>query len=359
MTTPPRTGYGRHAMGAATRRTGCSKAIDSLVGQTAPAPAATCPFPWNEDKHIVSSFRSICMIEAIGVEKRNAILKEKLLKWLPEQSRLETQIFGLALSRFDQETSAEKCFYHPIVALIVQGFKRSMIGNHDADYGERHSMVVGVDMPGIFHITHASQQNPFLSLSVRLDRRIISQLATEMPSIVTSDNKPANPVAISEASEELLEAFIRLVDLLDTPSRIPVFAPMILREIHFHLLSGSQGDCLRLFSTGGTQTSQIAQAITWLRENYTGHLHMEELARQVNMAPSTFNRHFKQVTSLSPLQFQKRLRLYEAERLMLLEGKDAGTAAVMVGYESGSQFSREYKRQFGAPPRRDVAQKRS
>ncbi len=297
------------------------------------------------------------MTEKIGAEELNEVLKEKMLRWLPQQSRLETGVPGLALSRYDEETSAAKCFYYPIAALVVQGFKRSMIGNQEANYGERHCMVVGVDMPGVFHITHASPQEPFLSLSIRLDRHIIAQLITEMPSIVTSQATPPNPVAISEVGEELLEAFIRLVDLLNTPSRIPIFAPMILREIHFHLLSGSQGGCLRLFSTSGTQASQVAQAISWLRENYVQPLHIEELARRVNMAPSTFHRHFRQVTSLSPLQFQKRLRLYEAERLMLVEGKDASTAAILVGYESGSQFNREYKRQFGAPPRRDVAQK--
>ncbi len=297
------------------------------------------------------------MTEKIGAEELNEVLKEKMLRWLPQQSRLETGVPGLGLSRYDEETSAAKCFYYPIAALVVQGFKRSMIGNQEANYGERHCMVVGVDMPGVFHITHASPQEPFLSLSIRLDRHIIAQLITEMPSIVTSQATPPNPVAISEVGEELLEAFIRLVDLLNTPSRIPIFAPMILREIHFHLLSGNQGGCLRLFSTSGTQASQVAQAISWLRENYVQPLHIEELARRVNMAPSTFHRHFRQVTGLSPLQFQKRLRLYEAERLMLVEGKDASTAAILVGYESGSQFNREYKRQFGAPPRRDVAQK--
>ena len=193
---------------------------------------------------------------------------------------------------------------------------------------------------------------------MKLDRRIIAQLMTEDPSIVAAGEGDWNPV-VDEASKELLQAFVRLVELLDTPSRIPVLAPMILREIHYYLLCGSQGRCLRLFSTTGTQANQIAEAISWLREHYADSLNMEDLARRVNMAPSTFNRHFKQVTSLSPLQFQKRLRLYEAERLMLLEGRDAGTAALMVGYESGSQFNREYKRQFGAPPRRDVTQKRS
>ena len=146
--------------------------------------------------------------------------------------------------------------------------------------------------------------------------------------------------SVDKAGKELLQAFLRLVELLDTPSRIPVLAPMILREIHYYLLCGGQGGCLRLFSSVGTQANQIAEAISWLREHYADSLNMEELARRVNMAPSTFNRHFKQLTSLSPLQFQKRLRLYEAERLMLLEGQDAGTAALMVGYESASQFNR-------------------
>ena len=299
------------------------------------------------------------MSEPIHLPELNDSLKEKLLKWLPEQSRLETPIPGLALTRHDENTSAIRCFYTPMIALVVQGFKRSMIGDHEANYGELHCVTVGIDMPGVFHITDASPQAPFLSLSVKLDRRIITQLITEVPSIVTAQEGEVTPIVVDEAGKDLLQVFSRLVELLDTPSRIPVLAPMIIREIHYYLLCGSQGKCLRLFNTNGTQANQIAQAISWLRENYTSPLRMEELARYVNMAPSTFNRPFKEVTSLSPLQFQKRLRLYEAERLMLLEGKDAGTAALMVGYESGSQFNREYKRQFGAPPRKDIAKKRS
>ena len=298
------------------------------------------------------------MSESAQLHELNGSLKEKLLKWLPEQSRLETPISGLALTRHDENTSAIRCFYTPMIALVVQGFKRSMIGDHEANYGELHCVTVGIDMPGVFHITNASPQVPFLSLSVKLDRRIITQLITEAPSLVAAQEGEVTPVVVDEVNKELLQAFSRLVELLDTPSRIPVLAPMIIREIHYYLLCGSQGKCLRLFNTSGTQANQIAQAISWLRENYTSPIRMEELARYVNMAPSTFNRHFKEVTSLSPLQFQKRLRLYEAERLMLLEGKDAGTAALMVGYESGSQFNREYKRQFGAPPRKDVAKKR-
>lgn len=299
------------------------------------------------------------MSDVTSLSKQNTVLRKKLLKWLPEPSRLETSIPGLALTRYNEDTKASRCFYTPMVALVVQGYKHSIIGDHQANYGKNQCVVVGVDMPGVFHVTGASEEVPFLSLSVRLDRRIISQQIAELPTILIENTEPLNPVVVSDVSKDLLDAFIRLVELLDTPSRIPILSPLILREIHFYLLSSNQGGCLRLFNTSGTQASQIAQAVAWLREHYTTPLRMEELARQVNMAPATFNRHFKEITSLSPLQFQKRLRLYEAERLMLIEGKDAGTAALSVGYESVSQFTREYKRQFGEPPHRDVARKKS
>lgn len=286
-------------------------------------------------------------------------LRQKILTQLPSHARLETAVPGLTLSRYDEPTSAIRCFYQPMIAIVVQGFKHSMIGDYEASYGARQCIIVGVDMPGVFHITDASPQNPFLSLSVKLDRQILSRLIGEMPSILTEGDAACTPVAIAETNRDILDAFLRLVALLDAPERIPVLAPLILQEIHFYLLSSRQGSCLRLFNTGGTQANRISRAISWLREHYAEPFHAEELARQVHMAPSTFNRHFRQVTSLSPLQFQKRLRLYEAERLMLVEGQDAGTAALMVGYESGSQFNREYKRQFGAPPRRDVTKKRS
>lgn len=218
------------------------------------------------------------MVESTFKDGIHEALKAGLLKWLPAPSRLETIIDGFALSRYDEEVSATRCFYTPMVALVVQGFKRSMIGDHEANYGELHCVTVGIDMPGVFHITDASPQSPFLSLSVKLDRRIIAQLMTEDPSIVAAGEGDWNPVVVAEAGKDLLQAFVRLVDLLDTPSRIPVLAPMILREIHYYLLCGSQGRCLRLFSATGTQANQIAEAISWLREHYADSLNMEDLA---------------------------------------------------------------------------------
>jgi transcriptional regulator GlxA family with amidase domain len=163
-------------------------------------------------------------------------------------------------------------------------------------------------------------------------------------------------MAVVEVDPDVLDAFLRLVELLDRPEQIPVLAPMIIREIHYRLLIGPQGERLRMINTLGTQSNQIARSITWLKENYREPLQVDELARKVNMATSTFHRHFRQVTTLSPLQFQKRMRLFEAQRRMLVENEDASIAALAVGYESPTQFNREYKRQFGEPPHRNVNQ---
>lgn len=293
-----------------------------------------------------------------NLRSTNERLKEKLLQWLPGQGRIGTAVNGLFLSRRDIANQAESCFYRPTAGIVVQGAKRSVIGNEEYQYGEGYCMLAGVDMPSVNHITDASPEKPFLALSIKLDRYLVTQLAAEVPVGLKKGNRSHSGVAVAPASIDILDAFLRLVNLLDTPERIPVLEPMIIREIHYHLLTGPQGNCLRLVSTLGTQTNRIAQAISWLRENYREPLIIERLASRVNMAESTFHRHFRKVTSLSPLQFQKRLRLYEAQRLMLAEDNDAATAALEVGYESATQFNREYKRQFGEPPHRDISRMR-
>jgi AraC-like DNA-binding protein len=293
----------------------------------------------------------------------NELLKKELLKWLPKQSRIPTAVNTLMLSRHNEISKAESCFYQPMIAIIVQGHKRAMIGNKEYSYGEGSCMTVGMDMPGVYHITKAQAEQPFLSVSLKLDRHIITQLLAEAPQLTgkgRADKRTGSPgaVVVAEVTDKILDAFLRLVKVLDNPAHIPVLSPMIIREIHFYLLAGSLGDCFRAANMMGTHANQIAQSVKWLREHYAERLTVEDLAQLVCMAPSTFHRHFQQVTTMSPLQFQKRLRLYEAERLMVLEGKNAGTAAFEVGYESGSQFNREYKRLFGSPPLQDIARKR-
>jgi transcriptional regulator GlxA family with amidase domain len=159
---------------------------------------------------------------------------------------------------------------------------------------------------------------------------------------------------VAEVSADLLDACLRLVGLLETPERIPVLAPMIIREIHYFLLMGPEGEFFRLLGTHQTVNNQIAQAVSWLRTHYREAFNLSELVGQANMSQASFCRHFSRITGMSPIRFQKRLRLYEAQRLMLTEDKSAETAAYEVGYESPNQFNREYKRQFGEPPRRDI-----
>lgn len=286
------------------------------------------------------------------VARTNALLKEKLLRHMPGPGKYPTDIEELGLTRREEGNQSENCFYGPSVGIIVQGTKRAVIGSDAYTYGEGQCLVTGVDMPSSFYVVGASPQRPFLAVGLNLDKYLITRLAAEIPPAPDPDSYKG--VFVADVDADMLNAFLRLVDLLDKPGQIPVMAPLIIREIHYRLLVGPQGALLRRLNTLGTQSNQIAKAIVWLRTNYREPLSVDSLARQVNMATSTFHRHFKEVTSLSPLQFHKRLRLYEAQRLMLVENQDAAGAGLAVGYESPTQFSREYKRLFGEPPRRNV-----
>jgi AraC-like DNA-binding protein len=227
-----------------------------------------------------------------------------------------------------------------------------MVADEEYWFGEGWYIAYGLDLPAISHISGASAETPHLALSIPLDRYILSQLVSEVEPRPTS--KAYKGLTVAEAGTDMLEAFLRLLNLLDTPDRIPVIAPMIMREIHYYLLTGPEGEDFRLLGTAESPNNQIARAVGWLREHYRELFSLAELATQVNMSQPSLCRHFSRITGTSPLRFQKRLRLYEAQRLMLTEGKSAETAAYEVGYDSPTQFNREYKRQFGEPPRRDI-----
>jgi AraC-like DNA-binding protein len=209
-----------------------------------------------------------------------------------------------------------------------------------------------LDLPAISHISGASAERPHLALSLPLDRYLLSRLAVEVKP--RPGGKEYKGLTVAEAGADMLEACLRLLNLLDAPERIPVIAPMIMREIHYYLLTGPEGEDFRLLGTAGSPNNQIARAVSWLRSHYREQFSLAELAAQVNMSQTSLCRHFRRITGTSPLQFQKRLRLYEAQRLMLTEDKSAETAAYEVGYESPTQFNREYKRQFGEPPHRNI-----
>ena len=297
-------------------------------------------------------------MNGMDIARTNERLREKILRRTPGTGRLATAIDGFMTVRRNQDNEVVNLFDAPLVGVTVQGFKDSVIGNRHYRYGEGNCLITGIDVPSTSRILSASPQKPFLAVALALDRELIARLAGETTQLLgaCSHNRA---VAVTEVTPKVSDAFLRLIDLLDEPEEIPVMAPLIIREIHHRLLLGPQGEWLRTVCTTGTRTNRIARAITWLRENYKEPLHVDELAGMVNMATSTFHRHFRDVTDSSPLRFQKRLRLYEARRLLLFDKHDVNNAAYAVGYESSTQFIREYKREFGAPPRRDVARMRS
>ena len=288
----------------------------------------------------------------------NARIKEILLQHMPRTGTYHSPVPGLVTRRLETCHTPTTCLGKPSASIIVQGEKIAMLGDREIHYGEGQCLVTGVDMPNAFRVLQACHDHPFLAMSLELDRSLTGQMVKELADAVPPAARPDSGVILGTTSPELLDAFLRLARLLDTPERIPILAPLVIREIHYLLLIGPQGAGLRQLNTHGTQANSIAQATDWLRKNYRKPLLVSQLARQVNMGTSTFHRHFKEVTGMSPLQYHKRLRLYEAQRLMLAGEMDAGSAGLAVGYESTAQFNREYKRLFGEPPLRDLKRMR-
>lgn len=282
-------------------------------------------------------------------------IKEKAVESVSIADLTDSSISGFRFFRRNEPTSPQCCFYKPMAILVLQGKKQTNLGSEAFTYTAGQCVVAGVDIPSAGRIIEATPEKPFLTLIVELNRQLIAEL---LPNVPNADNITMSErgMGIMTADENLLNAFERLLDIEATPEKHKVMAPMILKEIHYILLTSPLGNLLRSVYTQGTHGNQIAQAITWLRENYKQPLKISELAQRVNMTESTFYRHFNKVTSLSPIQYQKRLRLYEAQRLMLIENKDAGVAGYMVGYDNEAQFSREYKRMFGLPPKSHIRQ---
>jgi AraC-like DNA-binding protein len=281
-------------------------------------------------------------------------LKENIARWTDKGDQVPTEIPGLSLYRRDEPTQPMCSMYDPRICIIAQGAKRVLLGDDSYVYDAEHFLIASVDLPTVVQIIKASREKPYLGLILKLDQREISQLMVDSNLPPPRAQQSSRGMAIGEVTLPLLTAFQRLIDLLAEPKDIPILAPIIQREIFYRLLVGDQGARLRQMASAGSQSQQIARAIDWLKGNFHRPLSIDELATQVNMSTSTFHHHFRTLTAMSPLQFQKSLRLSEARRLMLTERLDASTAAFQVGYESPSQFSREYGRLFGAPPLRDI-----
>jgi AraC-like DNA-binding protein len=289
-----------------------------------------------------------------SMEVAREALGKSIARWTDKSDRLETAIPGLALWRRDEPTQPASGMYEPSVCLVAQGAKRVVLGDDTYVYDAHHYLITSVDLPTVWQIIEASREKPCLGLVLKLDQREISQLMVDSNLPPPRAQQSSRGMAIGEVTLPLLTAFQRLIELLAEPKDIPILAPIIQREIIYRLLVGDQGARLRQMASAGSQSRQIARAIDWLKGNFTRPLRIDDLATQVNMSTSTFHHHFRALTAMSPLQYQKWLRLNEARRLMLTEHVDAATAAFHVGYESPSQFSREYGRLFGAPPLRDI-----
>jgi AraC-like DNA-binding protein len=251
------------------------------------------------------------------------------------------------------------CLVEPSVVLVVQGVKRMLVADDAYAYDSNRFLLASLDIPASSQVLVASPKRPCLGLVLKLDLRLLAELGAQMRPRSLRSTPIRRGMALGTVTQELLEAFVRLTNLLEERESIDVLAPLVQREIHFRLLMSDQSDRLRQLAAIGSQSHVVAGAIAWLKAHYTGPIRVRELAERVNMSPSTLHHHFRQLTAMSPLQYQKWLRLNAARRLMLNDGFDAARAAFEVGYESASQFSREYARQFGAPPRRDVVKLRS
>ncbi len=302
----------------------------------------------------MQQYHAIPVQGADGLEAAQAALVERIARWTAEREEPATEIPALSLRRYEGPTEPTSYMHEPSICLIAQGAKRVLLGEDAYVYDAHHFLITSVDLPVVAQVIEASREKPYLGLMLKLDQCEIAQLMVDSSLPLPRVQQASRAMAVSEVSLPLLNAFQRLIDLLDEPEDIPILAPLIQREILYRLLVSDQGPRLRQIGTTGSQGHQIARAIDWLKGNFAQPLRVDDLAAYARMSKSSFHHHFRALTAMSPLQFQKWLRLHEARLLMLTEHLDAATAAFQVGYESPSQFSREYSRLFGAPPLRDI-----
>jgi AraC-like DNA-binding protein len=266
---------------------------------------------------------------------------------------------GFRLSRSSKPTEPVHSVYQPSFCIVAQGRKQALLGDEVFQYDPGHYLIYTVDLPLVFQVKEASKECPYLGFGLRLDSSLVASVVMESGLELKKGDASLKAMDVSPTDANLFDAVIRLVRLLDAPLECKVLAPLIIKEIIFRLLTGGQAARLSHLVASAGDTRRISAAIGHLRERFDQPLRMEHLAHELGMSVSGFHHHFKSVTAMSPLQFQKQLRLQEARRLMLGEDLDAASAGFRVGYENPSYFSRDYKRLFGAPPQRDIARLRS
>ena len=285
-------------------------------------------------------------------------LIERMLRLLPEDGSKEV-LPGFFLARSSRLVESLPTIYKPAFCFVVQGSKRAFLGEEVFCYDPGHYLIFSVDLPLIFKVEEASEEKPYLAFRIDLDPSLVASVITESGLEIKKGDASLKGINVSRVDTELLDAAVRLVRLMETPNTRKVLAPIVIKEIIYRLLIGGEGARLSHMITAEGDSHRIAKAIGHLRKHFDEPLQIENMARSLGMSVSGFHHHFKSVTAMSPLQFQKQIRLQEARRLMLGEELDAASAGLQVGYDDASQFNREYKRLFGNPPQRDVAQLRS
>lgn len=283
--------------------------------------------------------------------------REELVERIAQAVRIEGTVQplqGLYLSRSSLPLKPLHSVLKPSVCVIAQGSKEVLLGDSRYRYDPSQYLLATVELPRVSQVLEASKERPYLSLRLELVPTVVSSVMLESGHALPGDHADVRAISVSQLEGNLLDAFVRLIRLLDFPAEATVLLPLITREIIYRILMGEQGVRLRHLALQGGYTPHIARAVKRLRQDFDQPLNIEELARELGMSVSGFHHHFKAVTAMSPLQYQKRLRLHEARRLMLGEDLDATSAAYRVGYHDASHFNREYKSLFGVPPMRDV-----
>ena len=281
-------------------------------------------------------------------------LANAISKVMGYASELSTAVPGLTLYRNTIPTAPNPCTYAPSLLVIPQGKKRVDLGKQSYVFGESTFLLTSIDLPIISRVCAASVEKPYLAFFLKLDMGMVRDVLHSEEVQIPPPPVGTGGMVLGEATVELLAPCLRMVQLLHSPQDVPFFGKLLQREIIYRLLQGPQGDRLRSVATLADQSYRTAKAVTWLRDNFKKALNVDELASMTGMSRSTLNHHFRGLTAMSPLQFQKQLRLHAARQKMLTEELDAASAAFEVGYESPSQFNREYKRFFGQPPMRDI-----
>lgn len=261
---------------------------------------------------------------------------------------------GLQIIASTVVTEAQQLVYEPMLCLILEGAKTTTLGAESHPYRAGQYLVVSADLPVSGKVIAA----PYLAVGVPLDPAVIAELLIETEGALP-ETPPVRALAVSEMDDDLIDVVIRLVRLLDRPQEAPVLAPLIRRELMWRLLTGERAEMMRQIGASGGRLDQVRRAIRWLRRHYAEPMRIEQLAGVAGMSETSLHRHFKAVTAMSPLQYQKQVRLQEARTLLLSRGRDVAGIGFAVGYDSPSQFSREYARLFGRPPGRDLERLRA